>query len=62
MFAGCTQKGQHAVQLRKKACLLLLSEKSKNTAAAAAGEAEAPAFIFLRAMYYSNTQKLGHLS
>lgn len=46
--------------LRKKAFLILLSEQSRNTAAAA--EAEAPVFIFLRAMYHSNIQKLGHLS
>lgn len=58
--AGCTQKGQLAVQLRKTACLLLLSEKDRNTAGG--GEAEAPVFIILRAMYHSNIQMSGHLS
>lgn len=43
-FAGCTQERETCSEAGKKACLLVLGEKSKNTAAS--GEAEAPAFIF----------------
>lgn len=54
-LSHCAWKGQHTVQLRKKACLLLVNEwKSKSTAAA--GEAEVPEFLFLRVSFHSDLQ------